>query len=331
MSNQIKSTIVTIADRRYFMPVFILILSLKFHKVKAYIKVLGVDLREDEKEFISQFDNVEVYDADPSNKRGAFSRKAEAILLAAKDDVQTISLLDGDCIVTGDISPYLTKDVEGFSTRHKSMKEDGEIFAARNCYQDDDIYGTIPKSILVIWQNDVCERDHSRLTNTIASGNLTVCKKDLDFIKCWDSQIMKILPNEPGKIAHNFLSFAYFQTDEHVLNSLLAFKNNVPKLSPGWFDQDPDAFVAHLGPSCFPRYWFFWIYGRLQYYRPVMELLEWGRVNYNLPKLTWALKKRNKLIVFICAYLYEVVISSKKIIKFFISHIVKSTGNSKKS
>ena len=61
MSSTIRSTIVVVTDRRYFLPVFVLILSLKYHNVKAYIKVLGVGLTQEERELLEQFEHVAVF------------------------------------------------------------------------------------------------------------------------------------------------------------------------------------------------------------------------------------------------------------------------------
>ena len=324
MSLSFNSTIVTIADRRYFIPVFILVLSIKFYKIRSYIKILGVDLTDQEKELLTQFENVEVFDAKPDNKRGAFCRKGEAMLLGENDNVETITLLDGDCIVTGDITQYLTQNISGLSTRHKSKKEDGEIFAHHKCYENEEEYGYIPSSILNIWSEDVGGNTKSRLKNTVASGNLTINMKHLDFVKCWEMQIAKVLPNEQEKIAHNYSSVAYFQTDEHVLNSLLAFKEDVPPLTQGILDSNPGAYVAHLGPSCYPRYWIFWRLNRLRYYRPVINLIDWAKQeSYQCPKLTWALNKKYRSIVYTAAYLYEGVILFKKLTKVVITGISK--------
>ena len=305
MSSTIRSTIVVVTDRRYFLPVFVLILSLKYHNVKAYIKVLGVGLTQEERELLEQFEHVAVFAGDPSNKRNPASRKAEAMLLAENDDIDSISLLDGDCIVTGDITPYLVRHTDGISARKKSKEEDGVVFSDQNKYTSEDQYGTVPKSILAVWQRDVGERSESRIENTVTGGNLSIGMAHLDFIRSWHEQIMKVLPNKPNKMAYDYSDHAYFQMDESVLNSLLAFKEVVPPVYTGWFDQDPDAYVAHLGP-CNPRYWKFWRCDRLKYYAPVMALLDWGGKEYSLPTLTWALKKHYKPVVYSVAYVYEV-------------------------
>lgn len=304
MPEELNSTIVTVTDNRYFMPVFILILSLKYHKVQSFIKILGVQLSDEQKKLYEQFENVEVFDADLTNTRNPATRKAEAILLAADDAVETISLLDGDCIATGDITKYLTKDVHGLSVRAKSRDEDGVNFSKINRYGADDEYGSIPNTILKKWQADVCERSEPRITNTVCGGNLTVKKSKLDFIRCWHDQMMAVLPNKPVKMAYDYSDFAYFQMDESVLNSLLAYKHTVPTISSGWFDKDPDAYVAHLGP-CNPRYWIFWRRDRLRYFDQVMSLITWGEAIYHFPKKTWALKKENKYLIYIASYIYE--------------------------
>ena len=76
--------------------------------MRTRIKVLSLGLDAEQKSLLEQFKGVQVIEADPSTGLGPAARKGEAILTAEHDDAEYISLLDGDCIVTGDITPYLT-------------------------------------------------------------------------------------------------------------------------------------------------------------------------------------------------------------------------------
>src|SRR5438093_7492518 len=99
----INVTAVTIADRNFFIAVFVLILSLKYHRVRARLNVLSVGLSAEQIKLLTQFEDVRVIEADPANKRGPATRKGEAMLTAEGDDSEYIALLDGDCIATGDL------------------------------------------------------------------------------------------------------------------------------------------------------------------------------------------------------------------------------------
>jgi hypothetical protein len=305
--------IVTISDRRFFIAVFVLIVSLRRYNVQAVIHVLSVGLSPEEKALIEQFPDVHVFEGDPANLRNPTCRKAEAILTAADTKADVISLLDADCIINGDITPYLDQEVKGLSACLKPPSEDGAVFRKR--YDPDDEFGTIPKRVLAQWRQDVGERTEPAIANTACGGNLSIHRDYLDFVRRWHEQMMKVLPNRDLGVAHDFASTAYFQLDESVLNSLLAFAHKTPPLSRSNFDLNPDACVLHLGP-CNPRYWAFWRKDRLRYYRPVMDLLDWARAQgYKLPKLPWALNKKQVLRVYIVAYGYEVYVQAKNVAK----------------
>jgi hypothetical protein len=305
MGQDMKNTIVTIADRNFVLPVFILILSLKYYQVKAKINILGVGLSDKEKQFFKQFEGVKVFDADLSNKRNPTTRKGEAILTAENDGSEYITLLDGDCIVTGDITLYLTLEDKALYVRFKSKKEDGMVFSSR--YDKDDELGTIPKKILEIWKKDVGENNNPSISNTVTGGNLIVHHTYLNFIRKWHNQIMKVVPNKHQTKAHDHSSFAYSQLDESVLNSLLAFAKDVPPLKRHLLDKDPNAYIAHLGPSN-PKFWVLWPKNKLEYFNKVMFFIDWAKKKgYKIPNLSWSLKKRNKPFIYVAAYGYKLL------------------------
>ena len=68
------------------------------------------------------------FEADAATGMGPAARKGEAILTDEDDASEYISLLDGDCIVTGDITPHLAPAGETLFARHKSPEEDGRVF-----------------------------------------------------------------------------------------------------------------------------------------------------------------------------------------------------------
>lgn len=317
--------IVTISDSNYVIPTYVLILSLLRHKVQAMIHLLGVGLSDAEKALFTQFKQVRIFEADLGNVRNATTRKAEAMLTAEPFQCETVSLFDADCIVTGDLTRHLAQKVPGLSARLKTPDEDAMVFRIR--YEPGEAPGSIPKKMLEIWQRDVGERTEPAIKNTVCGGNLTVHKRFLGFNRHWHSQMMKVLPNQGTKQAHDFRNFAYSQLDESVLNSLLAFAKDAPPVSRGEFDQDPSACLIHLGP-CNPRYWTFWRLDRLRFYMPVVELLEWAqREGYKTPVLTWSMKRSSKPLVYLVAYGYEAWLSVKQLAR----KILKPTPKLKKS
>lgn len=321
------AVVVTITDRGYIIPTFILILSLRYYKVQAQIHVLCVDLTEEEKQLFTQFDDVVVFDADLSNKRNPTTRKAEAILTVTNKDIKLISLFDGDCIVTGDITHLLKQDTPSLSARFKSRKEDGWVFS--KYYEEGDEYGYIPKKILDEWQRHVGELEKPSRKNTVAGGNLAVHTDYLWFIKKWHEQMMQILPNYNTGVAYDYKLTAYSQLDESILNSLLTFSEEVPPLTAGWFDKDPDAFLAHLGPGN-PRYWKRFPKSKLVYLDKILMFIDWGKnENYKFPKLSWTLNAKLKWVIKFVAHLFELKVIAKRIVKkiLVLRHIRKYQEN----
>jgi hypothetical protein len=296
-----ENTVVTIADSRFFIAVFTLIVSLAYHRVRTGINVLSLGLSTGQKNLLEQFRGVTVYEADPLSTLGPAARKGEAILTAEAGGSDYVTLLDGDCIVTGDITPDLTPGGDALFARLKSPDEDGRVFARR--YEPRERPGTIPRRILETWRADVGERDRSAVSNTVCGGNLTVHRSQLPFIRKWQRQIDKVLPSS-ARGAHDFGSHAYSQMDESVLNSLLAFAYDAPEVRRAQLDTDPAAFVAHLGPNS-PKPWVLWRPERLRYFGAVATMIAWAeREGYAMPTIPWTFRARNRVWVYLCAYIF---------------------------
>ncbi|MDP8220216.1 MAG: hypothetical protein P9X26_02650 [Candidatus Stygibacter frigidus] len=297
-----KASIVIVTDTNFVIAVYLLICSLRKNGVKTKIYVLGIKLNHAETALLDQFDNCRVYPANPSIEHHPVTRKVEAILLTANDDSDYVTLFDGDCLVTGDITPYLTPEGSGLFSRIKTPEEDGMVFSSH--YRKGDTYGSIPKHILEIWRKDVGENDIPRIKNTICSGNITFSKDYIDFARKWHTQMFKVLPDNNTSISHDYKNEPYFQMDESVLDSLVAFAADAPPVIAGNLDIDTSAYVAHLGP--YPKPWVFWAKNKLQYYPIVLELIAWAKSNnYKLPEIPWSFKRKNKIPIFILAYLHQ--------------------------
>ena len=92
--------------------------------------------------------------------------------------------------------------------------------------------------------------------------------------------------------------------DESVLNSLLAFASDAPRVERVQLDVDPDAYVAHLGPN-HPKPWVLWRPERLQYFAPVAQIVAWAREQkFLMPPIPWTYKARNKARVYLAAHAF---------------------------
>ncbi len=303
MQSSATGAIVTITDQGYFIAVYLLIASLRYHRVTAPIYVLSVGVQERDKSLLRQFADVTVVEGDPTNRRSPCTRKGEAILAAAHSGADYIALLDGDCLATGDITPYLTPSGTGIFVRDRNDAEDAEQFKGR--YSIAERAGVIPIAVLHTWQEDVDNAlPESSISHTVLSGNLVIHRDYINFARIWQRQIEKVLPDSTLQV-HNNRSLAYSQTDESVLNSLLAFSPIAPPVQRMLFDHDPKAYLAHLGPGD-PKPWVLWRKEKLNHFDHIATLLDWVMSEgYAVPHIPWTFKRRNKPIVLVAAELYE--------------------------
>ncbi len=307
MQNKPKTVVTIIADRNFVIPVYILVLSLKFFQPAQRIHILGISLSSGEKKFFTQFENVFVFDASipRSDKPGAMRiiadiLKGEALLTAENCDEPWVALLDGDCIATGDITPYLSPDEPALYARSRSIKEDDRIFQYYR--RPGEPASGIPERFLKRWREDVGQRAVPARATTVLSGNLILHRDYLDFCGTWKTIMQKVLVHEePSRT-----DIAYFMPAEFALSAWLMFAENPPPVREVQLNSNPEAYLAHLGPA--PRYWRLWIPKNLPHFDKVVRLLDWAKEQgYAIPLLPYALKKRNKPAIIAIAFVYEVL------------------------
>jgi hypothetical protein len=137
--------------------------------------------------------------------------------------------------------------------------------------------------------------------------------------------MLRVLPNYNTGVAYDYKLLAYSQLDESVLNSLLTFSEKIPPLTQGWFDRDPEIYLAHLGPGK-PRYWKRFPKRKLAYLDKILMFIRWGRKEgFDFPMLSWTLNHRLKWLIVLLANLFELKEIAKKVVKriLIILHIRK--------
>jgi hypothetical protein len=325
MQSKPKAIVTVIADSNFVIPVYILILSLKFFEPAQRIHILGISLSDKEKALFTQFDNVFVFDSSipRSDQPGAMRiiadiLKGEALMTADGCEEPWIALLDGDCIATGNLEPYLAPAEPALYARSRTAEEDNRIFQYYRISGEPD--NGIPKRFLNRWRQDVGQRPEPSRTTTVLSGNLILHRNYLDFARTWQNFMEKILVHtDPSKT-----DTAYYMPAEFALSAWLMFADNPPPVREVLLNSNPDARLAHLGPA--PKYWRFWTLKNLEFFEPVIRLLDWAKdQGYESPLLPAALKKRNKALVIAVAFAYEAFIMVHRKIKRFCKRIA---GNS---
>ncbi len=306
----IDKTIVTACDSNYIWGALLLIMSIKKFNVKVKIVVTVYDFTEDQKEFLSQFPDVEVIDGINPGKQCVCVMKPQAIL-AAKTD--WVIWMDSDCIVTHDITDLLVTSQDGIQMRFREIEENATVY--RNYYQKRDKVGFIPAEVLETWRSDVGEREKSRI-KTVGQTNCFVIHKDnYPFIYKWQSQMLKVLPGRLENV-YNKKDKAYSMTDESVFNSLFAFAKEVPEVSKYLLDVGNPPYLVHFGLAQKP--WTGWNSKTLKYYNLVQELLEWTRMEgYALPPIPKTMLKANKSSEYLKAYVGSFIATVKYKISTF--------------
>lgn len=299
-------TIVSACDRNFIWGAYLLAASSVRFLPQTPVQILQTGFTDAHKALLNQFPNVVVLPLPDNDPRSVANRKSEALLSA---DTEYIAWLDADCMVIGDISPYLIPRNGEFQIRMRAAAENAWVW--RNHYAPGEPRGGLPKAVLKKWSADVAQRNEPLVDSACVTNCFVLHRRHLDFVRQWKSQIAKVIPPEDaGVVDHR--NPAYFMTDESVMTSLLAFSNIAPK--PGVFllDQDPEAHVAHFGAN--PKPLTQWRL-RLWYCHPhIMSLLDWARENgYKLPPLPWSFEKRNRLPAYALALAGEAKAKTRQV------------------
>ncbi|MFA7257168.1 MAG: hypothetical protein WC047_06310, partial [Kiritimatiellales bacterium] len=294
MQSKPKAVITVVADSNFVIPVYVLVLSLKFFEPEQRIHILGISLSDKEKAFFTQFENVFVFDSSiPRSETPGAMRiiadilKGEALLTAKDCEEPWIALLDGDCIATGNLEPYLAPGEPALYARSRDMEEDNRIFHYYRAPGDPE--SGIPEQFLNRWQKDVGQNATPARTTTVLSGNLVLHRTYLDFARVWQNFMENVLSyTDPSKTDK-----AYYMPAEFALSAWLMFAENPPPVRDVLLNSNPEARLVHLGPA--PKYWRFWTLKNIKHFDSVIRMLDWAKEQgYAIPLLPYALKKRNK-------------------------------------
>jgi hypothetical protein len=265
MTNSTQTTVVTACDNRYFWGVFMLVSSLRLNGVRSRINVVGRQFGQDQKRAIMQFEGVS-YIESPASTIFAQADKPEALRTGFGTDY--VTWIDADCIAQGDISDLLLPAVpDTLMIRFRSRQENRLRFGNRNQL------GDIPEDVRAQWCEDVAERVDSRIETTVVTNAFTLPSRCATFVARWETQICKLVEKYRAAwpLAYRHSSGRGL-SDELVLNSLLAFAEDVPVTSTFQLDKRKDAFLVHL--SLTPKPWERWTVRTLKHYDRVLALLE---------------------------------------------------------
>jgi hypothetical protein len=263
-----SNTIVAISDRNYLWGVWLLIASMRKNSMNEPVLVQGVDYTESDIAILKQFTDVQILSSH-NTRRNLTCSKPAAMLMA---DTDYITWVDCDSIFYGNCSRYLTADPDHIHVEMRASKDNAGVFA--RFYEPDDTYGDIPAKILDVWRQDIGENTEPALHSCCSCCFVSLHRSHRAILEKWRDQMQKVLPDDNVGV-YDKRSFAYFQTDESVLNSVLFFSRvAVPPAEHYMLASDPDAFHIHFAYQ--PKPWRMWNSYTIQYFDKTVELVEWA-------------------------------------------------------
>lgn len=311
-----NKTVVTACDSNYVWGAYILISSLCYNHTQCFIKVLGVNLKQNEIKILEQFPNTQVTNIMLNSKKNVCLLKPLAIYLA---DTEFITWMDADCFILGDVSDFLEAKENHIQIRFRSVNENMGVY--HKFLQRNDKIGDIPKQVLKKWKTDVNENDKTAI-NTVSQTNCFVINiKNLDLIKNWENQIEKVIPSDFDKV-YNKKNPAYFMTDESVLNSIFAFKKHNLIFDDFKFDLDRSKYLVHFGLN--PKPWISWNYRSIKFYNELLKTLKFYRnLNFDEPTYSRSLNDKYKIFIYFKTYLCSILPKIKIVISYLFYNYIK--------
>ncbi len=298
-------TVTTACDANYFWGAFLMAGTLRQHGMTLPVHVLGKDFSGEQKAMLEQLGGVSVLPL-PPNSRSLTTSKPDAL---ATVETEWMAWIDADCVFTGDLSRQLIPPNGELQIRVRGPAENATVYTRR--YAPGEEPGTIPRRVLEQWRADVGDLQTSRLSTVAVANVIVLHRRFRPFVELWRAQMDRVLaPRLAGVIAADDL--AYHQTDESVLNSLLAFSSLAPAVDSRYLlDDVRGAHIGHFGGPLKP--WTRWSWRGLNWYETVLSCVDWAREKgYRLPPLPPSLERKNKARVYLLAGAENLLTAGKR-------------------
>lgn len=256
-----RATVVTAADERFAWGAFLLAASMRRNGMRAPLVVGAVGWRDTWKRRVAALPDVTVVDL-PGDRRCVTCQKPMMLL---RDEVTTpwVVWADSDAVFVGDCTEWLAGT-------------DPDAIVVRP-------YDPPPPDVtpanLAVWRRDVarfrgaaCETP--RLVTRVNGAFVVLPTARRDFARAWQDQIEKVLPPDVEIIMAQ--GSPYFQTDESVLGSLLAFDPAALRVAPDYKADgraDPTRYFAHLAFN--PKPWVMWNARTVRWADEIFATVDW--------------------------------------------------------
>ena len=265
--------ITTAADRRFLWGLYLLAATLRRHGVKVPLHFMTVGLSHHDLKLLKQFEPINIVNRDTYRHAGNALTLSKPDALDLGWDAEVVWWMDADCIVTGDVTPYLVPASPSFHARFRAPAENRLRF--RSIVNN----GGIPDDVLDIWRRDVGEREEPRMHTTVSANAFAIHRDYRAFVDRWRDHVEVLLQryqegSPEQRIAYLFSGGKGFG-DEMILNSLLVFSKDAPPFTNYRLDENPDAKLVHFVLS--PKPWDRWTPAYIQHFEAVVSTIEWAR------------------------------------------------------
>jgi hypothetical protein len=255
------STLVTAGDAAYAWGVLLLVASMRRNGMPHPALVGAMEWPEAEKERLRALGGVTIVDF-PRDRRCVACQKP---MVMAREEIGTdwVCWADADGMFIGDCGEWMAGD------------NPSEIVIR----QYDPVPPDFTPDNLETWRRDVerhCGRalPASRLATRVNTAFIVVHRSQSPFLARWQRQIEAVLPVDVGIVMQQ--GTAYFQTDESVLASLLAFDPDAPAVTADYKADgraDRSRYFAHFAYN--PKPWIMWNARAALWRGEVFDLADW--------------------------------------------------------
>jgi len=283
-----NNTIVTVGDMNYLWGIFLLIASMRKNNMDEPVVAVGYRFTPEAAEILTQMGDVRVC-PETTISRSLTCYKPEAMLLA---ETEYISWVDSDAFFVGNNSARLIPEAHDvIHIRKRSPEENCLAFRGHSFGEDGQRF---PKAILDVWRQDVEGRAEPATEQACSACLMSLHRSRRPFLEKWRSQMDKVLPRGDVGVVDRHLEY-YHQLDESVLNSLLCFWQDAPRVSDEYkMDKSPnEKFIHFVGQ---PKPWNGWPPSAFRHFDAYLDVVEYAvRQGWKLPgEIPFPLRRSNK-------------------------------------
>ena len=176
------------------------------------------------------------------------------------------------------------------------MRQPEENSQAFHGYEYGEDGRSIPKAVLDAWRADVACGTEPRTSRSCVASSFSIHRSALPFLKKWHEQMLKVLPAVNVGVVDHTLKY-YHMLDESVLNSVLCFYPEAPRVSEEYrLDKDPNELFRHFWGN--PKPWNGWTRFSFKHFDACTAVIDWAvEHGYKLPgPLPYTLKSANRTL-----------------------------------